>query len=52
MSPFLRVPQVLLGLQVRSGLELVLGGLWLSGDIRNTSPGFHCFDLHLNGKTN
>ena len=32
---FYRFPQVPLGLWVRSG-----GGLWSSGDIRGTSPGF------------
>ena len=34
-SRFRRDPQVPLGLRVRSG-----GGLWLSGDIRGTSPDF------------
>ena len=27
------------------------GGLWSSGDIRDTSPRFSSFDLHLDGKT-
>ena len=45
---FCRVPQVPLGLWVRSGEG---GLLWSPGGTRDASPGFPLFDFHLDRKT-